>query len=208
MSPTQSAVALSSVKPDPRVGRTQRMLREAFLELVLEQGFEAVRVSEVITKAGVNRATFYRHYRSKRDLLRSWTEEVGYVLDAQADSLHDPRVFAGSEEYLPAIVLAIFEHIAAHQSYYRLMLGRHGLSSIANDMEFQIRAFIERRTDLLDLTGSTVPHGMQMRAYAAQFIGVVKWWLEQPNPLSALQVAAWMWDLMTQPEAIKAAQVD
>ena len=190
------------------MGRTQHVLREAFLELVLEQGFEAVRVSEVITRAKVNRATFYRHYRSKRDLLRSWTHEVGHLLDAQADSLEDPRVYAGSETYLPAIVLSIFEHIAEHQSYYRLMLGRNGLNGIANDIELQICAFIERRTDLLELTGNSVPQGMQMRAYAAQFVGVVKWWLEQPTPVPALQVAAWMWDLLTQTEALRATSAD
>ena len=195
------------VSPDPRVRRTQHVLREAFLELVLEQGFEAVRVSEVITRAGVNRATFYRHYRSKRDLLRSWTQEVGHLLDAQAGSLEDPRVYAGSAEYLPAIVLTIFEHIAAHDSYYRLMLGRNGLNAIASDMESQICAFLERRTDLLELTLGVVPHGMQMRAYAAQFVGVVRWWLEQPVPPPAPQVAAWMWDLLTQSEASRTSAV-
>ncbi len=196
-----------ALKPDPRVRRTQQLLRDSFLALVLEQGFEAVRVSEIIERAEVNRATFYRHYRSKRDLLRSWTQEVGHLLDAQADSLQDPRVYAGSAEYLPTIVLSIFEHIAAHQSYYRLMLGRNGLNGIANDMESQICAFLERRTDLLELTISGIPEGMQIRAYAAQFIGVVKWWLEQPTQLPALQVAAWMWDLLTQSEALRASQV-
>jgi AcrR family transcriptional regulator len=192
-----------TAKHDPRVGRTQRLLREAFLELVLEQGFEAVRVSEVITKAGVNRATFYRHYRSKRDLLRSWTQEVGHLLEAQAESLQDPRVLTGSSDYLPAIVTAIFEHISTHDSYYRLMLGRRGLSGIANDVEAQICTFLERRTDVLELTLSSAPAGMQMRAYAAQFVGVVKWWLEQPDPPPAHQVAAWMWNMMTLSEASK-----
>ncbi len=191
-------------KVDPRVGRTQRLLCEAFLELVLKQGFEAVRVSEVITRAGVNRATFYPHYRNKRDLLRSWTQEVRQLLDAQADSLEDPRVYAGSAAYLQAIVTAIFEHVAAHDSYYRLMLGRHGLIGIANDVESQICVFLERRTDVLELTLSSAPAGMQMRAYAAQFVGVVKWWLEQSNLPSAQQVAAWTWDMLTQFGASKA----
>ena len=205
LSPT--SVSPTPTAPDPRVRRTQHSLREAFLELVLEQGFEAVRVSEVITRAGVNRATFYRHYRSKRDLLRSWTQEVGHLLDAQAGSLEDPRIYAGSAEYLPGIVLAMFDHITAHDSYYRLMLGRNGLNSIASDMESQICAFLERRTDLLELTVGVVPHGMQMRAYAAQFVGVVKWWLEQSVPPPASQVAAWMWDLLTQSEASRRSAV-
>ena len=104
-------------KPDPRVRRTQQLLRDSFLALVLEQGFEAVRVSEIIERAGVNRATFYRHYRSNRDLLRSWTHEVGTLLDSGAVSLEDPRVYAGSDEYLPSVVVHIFEHIAVHSAF-------------------------------------------------------------------------------------------
>ena len=133
----------SAVKPDPRVRRTQKLLRDAFLALVLEHGFEAVRVIEIIARAEVNRATFYHHYRSKRDLLRSWTQEVGTLLDTGAVSLEDPRVNAGSDEYLPAVVVSIFEHIATHASYYRLMLGRHGLGSIASAAQW-IEADITR----------------------------------------------------------------
>lgn len=197
MLPLKPAGSPTTAKLDPRVGRTQRLLREAFLELVLEQGFEAVRVSEVITRAEVNRATFYRHYRSKRDLLRSWTQEVGTLLDTGAVSLEDPRVNAGSDEYLPAVVVMIFEHIATHAPYYRLMLGRHGLSSIASDMESQVIQFLERRADLFEATlpANGVPVGMRTRAYAAQFVGIVKWWLEQDVPPSAEQIASWTWDL-------------
>ncbi len=189
-------------KPDPRVRRTQKMLRDAFLELVLEHGFEMVRVSEIIEQAGVNRATFYRHYRSKRDLLRSWTREVGALLDSGAISLEDPRVNAGSDEYLPAVVISIFEHIAVHASYYRLMLGRQGLSSIANDIESQVIQFLERRSDLFAtiLPANGAPLGMRTRAYAAEFVGIVKWWLEQEVPPSAAQIAGWTWDLSSRLE--------
>jgi AcrR family transcriptional regulator len=189
-------------KLDPRVRRTRQLLREAFLSLVLEQGFEAVRVSEIIARAQVNRATFYTHYRNKRDLLRSWTQEVGSLLDAGADSLEDPRINAGSSEYLPAVVVTIFEHIAAHAPYYRLMVGRHGLNSIASDMELQVTRFLERRADLVEgapLVGG-VPLGMRTRAYAAQFVGIVRWWLEQPTPPPPGQMAVWAWDMSNQPE--------
>lgn len=186
-----------TTKPDPRVRRTQQLLRDAFLALVLEHGFEAVRVSEIIARAEVNRATFYRHYRSKRDLLRSWTEEVGALLDTGAESLEDPRINAGASEYLPAVVVTIFEHIAAHAPYYRLMLGRHGLGGIASDMESQVTRFLERRADLFTgtLPVNGAPLGMRNQAYAAEFVGIVKWWLEQDVLASPGQMAVWTWDL-------------
>jgi AcrR family transcriptional regulator len=179
------------------VRRTQQLLRDSFLALVLERGFEAVRVSEIIERAQVNRATFYRHYQSKYDLLQSWTNEVGALLDMGADSLEDPRANSGLDEYLPAVVVNIFEHIAAHRPYYRLMLGRKGLSSIASDMELQVIQFLDRRSDLFEgpLLGNGAPVGMLTKAYAAQFVGIVKWWLEEAVPPSPQQIARWTWNL-------------
>jgi hypothetical protein len=102
--------------------------------------------------------------------------------------------------YLPAVVVSIFEHIALHRPYYRLMLGRNGLSSIASDMESQVIQFLERRSDLFDgpLRGNGAPVGMLSKAYAAQFVGIVKWWLEEDAPPSAQQIARWTWDLPLQ----------
>jgi AcrR family transcriptional regulator len=176
MSLPKSEGSPAAAKSDSRVAQSQQVLREAFLELVLEKGFEAIRVSEVIRRANVNRSTFYRHYQDKRDLLRSWTQEVEYLLDAQSDSLEDPRVYSGSAEYLPAIVLSIFDHIEAHRSYYRLMVGRNGMNEVANDMELQICAFLARHTEFLELSGGDIPVEMQIRGHAGQFVGVVKWW--------------------------------
>jgi AcrR family transcriptional regulator len=185
---------MSHLPSDPRVQRTRQALREAFLALVLEHGFEAVRVAAIIERAGVNRATFYRHYRSKRDLLKSWTAEVGALLEAGAASLEG---LPSDTDDLPAVVTNLFDHIAGHAPYYRLMLGRHGLSSIATDLEQQVVRFLERRPDLLQdlLTPDGAPLGLRVRVYAAQFVGIVRWWLEESNPPSSTQVAAWVWRL-------------
>jgi AcrR family transcriptional regulator len=193
--------------PSPHLGRTQQRLREAFLALVLQDGFEQVRVGDIIARAGVNRATFYRHYHNKRDLLKSWTQEVGQLLEAQADSLSDPRILEGDASHLPDVVVMVFGHIQQHAPYYRLMIGRHGLSSIASELERQVTQFIGARTLLFfgEAPEQGVPVGMLTRAYAAQFVGVVQWWLEQDLQPDARQVAQWHWALVLSNPATGAA---
>jgi hypothetical protein len=75
--------------------------------------------------------------------------------------------------------------------------GRHGLSSIASDMESQVIQFLERRTDLFTsvLPANGAPISMRTRAYAAQFVGIVRWWLEQDMPPAAEQIPRRAWDL-------------
>ncbi len=54
---------------DPRVARTRQAVREAVRSLVQRAGFEAVSHQQVATEAGVGRATVYRHWPNRTDLL-------------------------------------------------------------------------------------------------------------------------------------------
>jgi AcrR family transcriptional regulator len=61
---------------DPRVARTRQAVREAVRRLVQRAGFEAVSHQEVATEAGIGRATVYRHWPKRTDLLLHALAEV------------------------------------------------------------------------------------------------------------------------------------
>ena len=54
---------------DPRVARTRDAVRDAVRSLVQRSGFEAVSHQQVAEEAGLGRATVYRHWPSRTDLL-------------------------------------------------------------------------------------------------------------------------------------------
>ena len=56
-------------KPDPRVARTNKLLEQAFMEILKEKGFQTITVQDITERAGVNRATFYAHFQDKYALL-------------------------------------------------------------------------------------------------------------------------------------------
>jgi AcrR family transcriptional regulator len=58
----------------PREVRADRAIRAATLALMAEQGVQALRMGDVATRAGVGKATIYRRYRSKDELV---TDAVG-----------------------------------------------------------------------------------------------------------------------------------
>ena len=63
-----------------RVRRTQKLLREALIELIEEQGFDVLTVGELTGRAMVSRAAFYRNYRDKYDLVEQIFEEAMQAL--------------------------------------------------------------------------------------------------------------------------------
>jgi len=58
----------------PREARADQAIRAATLELMAEQGAQALRMGDVASRAGVGKATIYRRYRSKDELV---TDAVG-----------------------------------------------------------------------------------------------------------------------------------
>jgi AcrR family transcriptional regulator len=81
-------------KNDERVLRTRKKLDAAFVELLYRRSYGNIRVSDITKKAGVGRATFYAHYTSKDDLLRSQFNRI--VAPMLAIKLDDPCLLDAS----------------------------------------------------------------------------------------------------------------
>ena len=60
----------SPARLDPRIRRTRQAIQDAFGSLLSERGLAPLTVQDIAAQAGVNRATFYAHYRDKHDLFR------------------------------------------------------------------------------------------------------------------------------------------
>lgn len=54
---------------DRRTQKTKKLLASALIELIMEKGYEAITVQDIIDKANVGRSTFYSHYENKEQLL-------------------------------------------------------------------------------------------------------------------------------------------
>ena len=61
---------------DLRVQRTLTSIRAAFEELLGETSFEAITISALTRRAGVNRRTFYLHYKNLGDVLKEFCTDV------------------------------------------------------------------------------------------------------------------------------------
>lgn len=62
-------------REDPRVLRTRQLLLQAFYDLFLEKGFQAMTVQDITERARVNRSTFYTHFADKFAILESCLRE-------------------------------------------------------------------------------------------------------------------------------------
>lgn len=63
-------------KTDLRVLRSRTLIKRAFLQLLEQDSYDELTISQIATCAMVNRKTFYLHYNDKADLLLHVIEEL------------------------------------------------------------------------------------------------------------------------------------
>ena len=62
--------------PDLRVVKTRQLIREALLELMSERVLSKITISELCERAGINRKTFYRRYRTVGDVITEIENDI------------------------------------------------------------------------------------------------------------------------------------
>ena len=178
---------------DLRVRRTRKLLQHALIELTIEKGFAAVTVQDIAARAMVNRATFYRHYLDKYDLLDQYMNEV-YELTASQEELSRMHRQDPALETPPVGLVSLLEHVQLYADFYRVMLGKKGDPAFVQ----RIQQYIEKRfRSLLPSTGaqtkrSSPPLDLCLSYVSHAGVGGITWWLRDGQSCSPEQVAAWL----------------
>src|SRR5438093_4829455 len=105
--------ARTAKPPDRRVQRTRKLLQDALVSLMIEKGYEATTVQDIIDRANLGRATFYAHFADKETLLVSRLEDLRAMLAL--------RQQAGG---VLGFSLAMFEHARGHLSLYAAIVAK------------------------------------------------------------------------------------
>jgi AcrR family transcriptional regulator len=171
-----------------RLRRTQKLLREALIELIEERGFDALTVGEIAERAMVSRAAFYRNYRDKYDLVEQiFAEAMQALFNAVADLGH---------EHPPQIWIKFFEHIAEYKRLYRALLGRKGSPWFVLKMRASLSELVKEHGRFTDEQSISNHHSIYPLSdelvpdiVSTMFVEAITWWLEQEKPYPPAEIA-------------------
>lgn len=180
-------------KADLRVKRTEKLIFDALIHSTIQKGFSAVTVSDITTAAGINRATFYRHYKDKFDLLNQYAQTVFALLDTGSVVQNAQQQ---NNHHLPDGLVRIFDHVREHAAFYRVMWGRTGDPDFAE----KIRVYIQKRIRKSlpkNLPVDEKRLDLYVNYSAGASFSAVLWWLEHDMPYSSEEMIRILQDLET-----------
>ncbi len=176
---------MKKVQVDRRIQRTRQLLQDALLALILEKGYAAITIQDILDRANLGRSTFYAHYRDKEDLLTSEFEhfrEMFEEYDAQpAIDKRKPRAA------MPPPSLAFFRHAGENHELYKAIVGKQGgevvqkyLYQYVSDL---MKEHLNRQIGLA--RNLTVPREVLVHYFVSSFLALLTWWLDHDMPYSA-----------------------
>jgi AcrR family transcriptional regulator len=159
---------------------TQRELTETLMHLILEKGYDQVSVKDITERAGIDRTTFYLHFKDKQEL---FSKSQQHLIDDLVRQIppNAPR-FAG--------VAATFEHMAKHVNQYRVFLQFESTPerpSLLQDYILQTtKPLVEQQ--LKDHVGADVDVDLIISFMTGAIRSTARWWLQAGMPYSPAEM--------------------
>jgi AcrR family transcriptional regulator len=154
------------------VARTRAAIEDAFVQLVLEQGYDHVAVEDVADRADLARATFYAHYPNKEAVLLSVSSRLTEDLMSRIAYLSGPWNVVRRDALQTA-----YRHAAENPGLYRACMSdartRQAYFSIVS--RYTEQNFRDRLTALGRQPRIPVP--VMARGFAGATLAILDAWL-------------------------------
>lgn len=165
---------------DRRVERTRKLLQDALIAMMIEKGYDATTVQDIIDRANVGRATFYAHFADKETLLTSRLEDLRKVLSQRQRQAPGSLAFS----------VAMLEHARAHFPVWVAIVGRKTGTLVVQRIQAIMADLAQADMKALAFKGRPAERDLAVQYIAGAFMAVLTWWLEHGARVSPEEVDA------------------
>ena len=174
-----------------RVARTKAAIEDAFVQLVLEQGYERVAVEDISDRADLARATFYAHYPNKEAVLFSVSNRLTEDLMQRIAYRSGPWNVVRRDA-----IQAAYMHAAERPDLYRACLSdartrQAYLSTLSSYVEQNFRDRLKALN-----RQPRVPVPVMARAFVGAHVAILEAWLAGEIDGDVEQLASMALDLL------------
>lgn len=169
--------------------KTAQAIDTACWELIHEKDFDSITVNDIAEKANINRATFYRYHVDKFDWLEKQFDVLMHEIIVTKQSIHpkqDPQILLES-------FLNIAQHFNKNFLYFYILLQNKGTHFLQVRFQKLLDGFLQPEINAYDL--SVAEADLLLHSAAATISGIMEWWIQNNRPLSAEQLAHFLYSL-------------
>jgi AcrR family transcriptional regulator len=117
--------------------RSRKLIKQAYVELIKEKNIDKITIKDVVTKADINRGTFYAHYSSINAVSEQIGSEIVSALFEFLDEFKDSRMIENPLPFLRKISRFLEEDL----EFYRTLINSQSSIIFLNKLK---RLFVNK----------------------------------------------------------------
>lgn len=168
-------------KKDLRVIKTENLLYTTLVDLLKEKTFEEIKVSDICSKALINRSTFYAHYSDKYELVVGF---INTLKEELAASIKNNGSTFNTKEYYLEMIELILTHIEEKKSIYQDILINNRNSIVMDILLDVITSDVNNRLKKNLKVKEEIPSKVISTFYIGAVTSLCVEWLKNTNEYS------------------------
>ena len=165
-------------KLDLRVQKTRAALTSSLYSLLCEKGLNEITVTELCDRAMVRKATFYKHFADKSELLAYMIQDLQRVAYEQNTLGYDESV---PMSFYTGVFRYFMDFLEGNERLVTSILKSSASSGVLDIVSEQIRRDISRH--MKTESDATIAQSSAMLAamYTGAIVSCGRWWIMQKN---------------------------
>ena len=185
-------------KIDLRIQKTHKALLQALRELLSEKSFDEISVSELCDRAQTRRATFYKHFGDKTELLAYMIQELQREYNARNEAAADS---ADPGAGLVRIFCYLLDFLDENRGMVRTILNSNGRNVVLDVLGEQLERDLKSHFRAAARAGTASGPDPELLAvlYSGAVINCAQWWLTKGGRMTKEEVVQQFALLMPRP---------
>ena len=183
---------------DLRVIRSKKLIKESFINLMEEIGYENITIKAIAKRAMINRKTFYNHYDSIDALFTNILQSmIGGLLDGLLND--DPRIYLNPSEELNKKIKIFLHNLSDNKKLIYILFNDASGHDLIYQLGEQFMQRIFEKVEMLKLLkkDSCVPADLLSIKITTLFMAVMRWYVENNDNYSEEDTAKIVMELIT-----------
>ena len=165
-------------KVDLRVQKTRSALTAALYDLLCEKSLDDITVTELCKRAVIRKATFYKHFGDKNELLT-------YMIQQLQDIALEENMLGYDENIPQSYYIGVFRYfidfLESNEKFVVSILQSSASSGVQDILSKQIQLDIKSHLKKDEYPDVSAPSAMLAAIYAGAIVSCGKWWILSKN---------------------------
>lgn len=152
--------------------RSRRMIREAYTQFLKEKGLSKITVTDIVTRADLNRAIFYAHYPDVRGVTEKIEDEI---IEKMIDVLKEFKFTSFFKNPAP-LLLKLSRCLEEDDEFYRTLIRANGSEIFMEKLKNVFSDYMLNNSDIPVDMRHTKTVRLRVSYFADGIINLYKQW--------------------------------